>query len=71
MSNATAFRMGPSRPTHSKRVAFPRPHAPHAEWAPAPKVKASPREWKMVTSPALAWAMVQVLVDSGPPPFRR
>ena len=68
MSNATAIRVGPSRRILAKSFPASRPHAPHAEWAPAPRKKEEePRGWKMVTSPALAWAMVQILVESGAP----
>ena len=67
MSNATAIRVGPSRRILAKSFPASRPHAPHAEWAPAPKLTPEPRRWKMVTSPALAWAMVQILVESGAP----
>jgi len=71
MSNATAIRVGPGRRALSKRLDVSRPHAPHVEWAPAPKEKTAPRDWKLVTSPALAWAMVQMLVEAGPPPCRK
>lgn len=70
MSNAAAIRVGPNRPTLSKRFAASRPHAPHVEWAPAPKVKSTPASWNLMSSSALAWAMVQVLVRSDSPPRR-
>jgi hypothetical protein len=63
MSNATAIRVGPARRFLSRKQDAFRPQARREEWAPAPKEKAPPREWKMITSPALAWAMVQILVD--------
>ena len=63
MSNANAIRIGPARRTLSRKYDAFRPQATRPEWAPAPKENPAPREWKMVPSPALAWAMVQILVD--------
>ncbi len=60
-----AIRIAPSRRTLARRNDAFRPQAPRAEWSPAPRAKPPPREWKMMTDPALAWAMVQILVESG------
>jgi hypothetical protein len=66
MSNHTAIRVGPSRRSFRGAPETARPRALRPEWAPAPKAETAPREWTLVSSPAFAWAMVQVLMGSEP-----